>query len=48
MDEDKIKRLDFIYQRLQQRNEAKAYINSINKAVVEYYQVSAKEIKLII
>ena len=40
-----MKRLDFINQRLHQKNEVKAYINSVDEAMVEYYQVFATQIK---
>ena len=40
-----MKRLDFINKRLREKNEAKAYINNVYKAMLEYYRVSAKQIK---
>ena len=44
-DEDRTKRLGFINKRLRQKNEAKAYINNVDEAMVESYQVFAKRIK---
>ena len=38
-------RLHFINQRLHQRNKAKAYINNVDEAMVEYYRVFSKQIK---
>ena len=43
--EDRIKWLDFIKKRLREKNEARAYINKIDEAVLEYYRVFAKQIK---
>ena len=43
--EDRMKRLDFINKRLRERNEAKAYMNNADKAMLEYYRVFAKKIK---
>ena len=40
--EDRMKRLDFINKRLRKRNEARVYINNVDDAVLEYYQVFAK------
>ena len=40
-----MKRLDFINKRLREKNEAKAYINNVYKAMLEYYRVFAKQIK---
>ena len=40
-----MKRLDFINKRLREKNEAKAYINNIYKAMLEYYRAFAKQIK---
>ena len=37
--------LDFINQKLHQKNKAKAYINNADGAMVEYYRVFAKQIK---
>ena len=42
---DRMKRLDFINKRLREKNEAKAYINNVDQAMLEYYQVFAKKIK---
>ena len=44
-DEDRTKRLGFINKRLRQKNEAKAYINNVDEAMVESCQVFAKRIK---
>ena len=41
----RIKRIDFINQKLHQRNETKAYINNADKAMVEHCRVFAKQIK---
>ena len=43
--EDRMKRLDFINKRLREKNKAKAYINNIDEAVVEYYRVFGKKLK---
>ena len=43
--EDRMKRLDFINKRLREKNEARAYINNVDEAMLEYYQVFAKQIK---
>ena len=40
-----MKRLDFIYKRLCQRNEARAYINKVDETMPEYYRVCAKRTK---
>ena len=42
---DRMKRLDLINKRLHERNEARAYINNLDKAMLEYYRVFAKQIK---
>ena len=39
-----MKRLDSINRRLRGENEAKAYINNVDKAMLEYYQVFTKTI----
>ena len=44
-DEDRTKRLDFINKRLRERTETRAYINNADDAILEYYQVFAKQIK---
>ena len=41
---DRMKRLDSINRRLRGENEAKAYINNVDKAMLEYYQVFTKTI----
>ena len=38
-------RLDFIIKMLPQKNEARAYINNVDEAMLEYYQVFANGIK---
>ena len=43
--EDRLKLLDLINKRLRQRNKARAYINNVDKAMLEYYRVFAKQIK---
>ena len=40
-----MKRLDFINRKLREKNEAKAYINDVDEAMLEYYWVFAKQIK---
>ena len=40
-----IKRLDFINKRLRGENEIRAYINNVDEAMPEYYQVFAKQIR---
>ena len=40
-----MKRLDFNNKRLREKNEARAYINNIDEAMLEYYRVFAKQIK---
>ena len=42
---DQMKRLDFINKRLREKNEARAYINNVDEAMLEYYRVFAKQIK---
>ena len=39
-----MKRFDFINKRLPEKNEARGYIN-VDEAILEYYQVFAKQIK---
>ena len=43
--EDRMKRLDLINKRLHERNEAWAYINNLDKAMLEFYRVFAKQRK---
>ena len=45
--EDRIKRLDFINKRLREKDEVRPYINNVDKALLEYYRVFAKQIKLL-
>ena len=40
-----MKQLDFINKRLPEKNEARAYINNVDGAMLEYYRVFAKQIK---
>ena len=40
---DRMKRLDFINKRLREKNEARAYINNIDEAMLEYYRVFANK-----
>ena len=40
-----MKRLDFINKRLREKNEARAYINNVDEAMLEYYRVFAKQIR---
>ena len=42
---DRMKRLDFINKRLREKNEARTYINNVDEAMLEYYQVFAKQIR---
>ena len=41
---DRMKRLDSINRGLRGENEAKAYINNVDEAMLEYYQVFTKTI----
>ena len=43
--EDRMKRLDFINKRHREKNEATAYINNVDEALLEHYRVFAKQIK---
>ena len=38
-------RLDFVNKRLSEKNEARVYMNNVDEAMLEYYQVFAKQIK---
>ena len=40
-----MKQLDFINKILRETNEARAYINNVDEAMLEYYRVFAKKIK---
>ena len=42
---DRMKRLDFMDKSLREKNEAKAYINNVDEAMLEHYRVFAKQIK---
>ena len=42
---NRMKRLDFMNKRLREKNEARRYINNVDKIVLEYYQAFAKQIK---
>ena len=46
-DEDRMKLFDFINKRLREKNEARAYINKADEAMLEHYRVFAKQIKLL-
>ena len=35
--EDRMKRIDFINKRLREKNKARAYINNVDEAMLEYY-----------
>ena len=41
---DRKKRLGFINKRLHEKNEARAYINNVDEAMLEYYRVFGKQI----
>ena len=43
--EDRMKRLDFINKIVCEKNKARAYINNVDEAMLEYYRVFAKHIK---
>ena len=43
--EDRMKRLDFIYKILREKNEARTYINNFDEVMLEYYRVFSKQIK---
>ena len=45
--EDQMKRLDFINKRLREKHDASVYIKNIDEAMLEYYRVVAKQIKLL-
>ena len=38
-----MKHLDFINKRLREKNEARAYINNVDEAMLEHYHVFAKK-----
>ena len=40
-----MKRLDLINKRLRERNETRAYIKNVDKAMLKYYHVFAKKVK---
>ena len=40
-----MKRLDLINKRLREKNEARLHISNVDEAMVEHYQVFAKQIK---
>ena len=40
-----MKRFDFINKRLREKNKAREYINNVDKAMLEYDRVFAKQIK---
>ena len=43
-----MKRLDFINERLREKSESRAYINNVDEAMLENYQVFAKQIKSLV
>ena len=43
-----MKRLDFINERLLEKRESRAYINNVDEAMLENYQVFAKQIKSLV
>ena len=43
--EDRMERLDFINKKLREQNNARAYVNNTDEAMLEYYQIFAKKIK---
>ena len=43
--EDRMKQLDFINKSLCEKNEARAYINNVDEAMLEYYCIFAKKTK---
>ena len=43
--EDQMKRCNFINKRLREKNDAKAYINNVDVAMLEYCRVFAKKIE---
>ena len=45
--EDQMKQLDFINKRLREKNEVRTYINNVDEAMLEYYHIFAKKIKLL-
>ena len=42
---NRMERLDFINRRLREKNEATAYINNSDEAMLEYYRIFTKRIK---
>ena len=40
---DRIKRLDVVNKRLREKNEARAYINNVDQAMLEYYGVFTRK-----
>lgn len=45
MNEDRIKRINFINKRLRQKNEARAHIKNVDEAIGQYHRAFVKEIK---
>ena len=43
--EHRMKQLDFMNKRQREKNEAMAYINNVDEAMLEYYRVFVKQIK---
>ena len=44
---ERMRQFDFISNRLREKNEARTYINNGDEAMLEFYQVFAKRIKLL-
>ena len=44
---DRMERLGFMSKRLGEKNETRTYINNVDEAMLEYYRVFAKQIKLL-
>ena len=42
---NRMKQIDFINKKLSEKNEAKAYINNVDEAMLAYYRVFGKQIK---
>ena len=43
LNEDRMKRLDFINKRVREENEARPYINNADEAILEYHRIFAKK-----
>ena len=42
---DRMKHYDFINKKLREKDEARAYLNNVDEAMLEYYRVFVKQIK---